>query len=82
MHIDRFLTLPRSNSTCSAGIAENQITISSISVQTLHSRSSEGTETSEITGYSLHQQLEASSNEVEKIAKIAREATELINQAY
>jgi hypothetical protein len=64
----------------SKGIAENQITISSISVQTLHSRSSEGTETSEITGYSLRQQLEVSSNEVEKIAKIAREATELINQ--
>ncbi|HJX90322.1 MAG TPA: SIMPL domain-containing protein [Pyrinomonadaceae bacterium] len=64
----------------SKGIAENQITISSISAQTLHSRSSEGTETSEITGYSLRQQLEVSSNEVEKIAKIAREATELINQ--
>jgi len=64
----------------SKGIQENQITISSISVQTLHSRSTEGMETSEITGYSLRQQLEVSSNEVEKIAKIAREATELINQ--
>jgi hypothetical protein len=64
----------------SKGIAENQITVSSISSQTLHGRSSDGVETSEITGYSLRQELEVRSNEVDKIAKIAREATELINQ--
>src|SRR4030095_8478630 len=64
----------------SKGISENQITISSISVQTLHNRDSVGIETSQISGYSLRQQLEVNSNEVEKIAKIAREATELINQ--
>jgi hypothetical protein len=62
------------------GIQENQITISSISSQTLHGRSSDGGETSEITGYSLRQELEVNSNEVDKISKIAREATELINQ--
>ena len=64
----------------SKGIAENQITVSSISSQTLHGRSSDGMETSEIAGYSLRQELEVNSNEVDKIAKIAREATELINQ--
>src|SRR4030095_8601803 len=64
----------------SKGIAENQITVSSISSQTLHGRSSDGVETSEITGYSLRQELEVRSNEVDKIAKIAREATQLINQ--
>lgn len=64
----------------SKGIQENQITISSISSQTLHGRTSDGAETSEITGYSLRQELEVASTEVEKIAKIAREATELINQ--
>jgi len=64
----------------SKGIAENQITVSSISSQTLHGRTSDGAETSEITGYSLRQELEVRSNEVDKIAKIAREATELINQ--
>lgn len=64
----------------SKGIAENQITVSSISSQTLHGRTSDGGETSEITGYSLRQELVVRSNEVEKIAKIAREATELINQ--
>ena len=64
----------------SKGIQENQITASSISSQTLHGRSSDGGETSEITGYSLRQELEVASNEVDKIAKIARESTELINQ--
>jgi uncharacterized protein len=64
----------------SKGIPENQITISAISSQTLHGRTSDGAETAEITGYSLRQELEVRSNEVEKIAKIARESTELINQ--
>lgn len=64
----------------SKGIAENQITISSISSQTLHSRNDQGEDTGQITGYSLRQQLEVRSTEVDKIAKIAREATELINQ--
>ena len=62
------------------GIPENQITISSISTTTLKKRDNEGNETSEITGYSLHQQVEVRSNDVDKIAQIAREATELINQ--
>ena len=64
----------------SKGIPDNEITISSISSQTLHGRTSDGSETSEITGYSLRQELEVRSKEVEKIGKIAREATELINQ--
>jgi uncharacterized protein len=64
----------------SKGIAENQITISSISSQTLHGRTSDGGETSEITGYSLRQELSVRSNDVDKIGQIAREATELINQ--
>ena len=64
----------------SKGIPENEITASSISSQTLHGRNSDGIETSEITGYSLRQELEVRSKDVEKIGKIAREATELINQ--
>ena len=64
----------------SKGIAENQITVSSISSQTLHGRTDDGGETSEITGYSLRQELSVRSTEVEKIGQIAREATELINQ--
>jgi hypothetical protein len=64
----------------SKGIAENQITVSSISSQTLHGRTDDGGETSEITGYSLRQELSVRSTEVDKIGQIAREATELINQ--
>jgi uncharacterized protein len=64
----------------SKGIAENQITISSISSQTLHARNEQGEDTGQITGYSLRQELEVRSNDVDKIAQVAREATELINQ--
>lgn len=64
----------------SKGIPENQITISSISSQTLHARTDSGEDTGQITGYSLRQELEVRSTDVDKIAKIAREATELINQ--
>ena len=64
----------------STGITEDQITISSISSQTLHARNDQGGDTGQITGYSLRQQLEVRSTDVDKIARIAREATELINQ--
>ena len=62
------------------GIAENQITISSISTTTLHKQEENGGESSEISGYSLRQTVDVRSNEVDKIAQIARESTELINQ--
>jgi hypothetical protein len=62
------------------GIPENQITISSISSQTLHSKTADGEESASISGYSLRQELEVRSNDVDKIAQIARQATELINQ--
>ena len=64
----------------SKGIPENQITVSAISSQTLHAKNSDGIDTSEINGYSLRQELSVRSTEVQKIAQIAREATELINQ--
>jgi len=62
------------------GIPEDQMTVSSISTLTLKRRDSDGNETSEITGYSLSQQIEVRSNDVQKIAQVARESTELINQ--
>jgi hypothetical protein len=64
----------------SKGIPENEITISSIASQTLHARDSNGQDTGQITGYSLQQELEVRSTDVDKIARVAREATELINQ--
>jgi len=62
------------------GIPENQMTVSSITTMPLKKQDSNGVETSEITGYSLKQQVEVRSNDVDKIAQISREATELINQ--
>jgi len=62
------------------GIPENLITISSISSQTLHSKTNDGQESAEISGYTLRQELEVRSTEVDKIAQIARQATDLINQ--
>ena len=64
----------------SKGVPESQITISSISSTTMHEKNSDGEETGEITGYSLRQELMVRSNDVDKIEKLAREATELINQ--
>src|SRR6185369_3601700 len=62
------------------GIPEDQMTVSSISTTKLHKQDSNGVDTSEISGYSLNQSIEVRSGDVEKIAQIAREATELINQ--
>jgi hypothetical protein len=64
----------------SKGIPEGQMTVSSISTTTQKGRDADGNETSEITGYSLSQQIEVRSGDVQRIAQIAREATELINQ--
>ncbi len=64
----------------SKGVPENQMTVSSITTTQLKGRDSDGNETSEITGYSLSQSVEVRSTDVAKIAQVAREATELINQ--
>jgi hypothetical protein len=62
------------------GIPEDQMTVSSITTTTLKKQDGNGNETSEISGYALRQHIEVRSTDVEKIARIAREATELINQ--
>jgi hypothetical protein len=66
----------------SKGITEDQMTVSSISTTTLKRKDADGNDTSEITGYSLSQQIEIRSNDVQKVAQVAREATELINQGH
>jgi hypothetical protein len=62
------------------GIPENQITVSAITTVTLHKKDEAGDELSDITGYSMSQQVEVTSTDVDRVAQIAREATELINQ--
>lgn len=62
------------------GIPEAQITISSINSTQEREKDSEGNLTGKTTGYSLKQDVQVKSTEVEKVSQIAREATELINQ--
>ena len=62
------------------GIPESQIEVSSITTTPLHKEDENGRQLTEITGYSLSQQVSVTSHDVDKIAQIAREATELINQ--
>jgi uncharacterized protein len=62
------------------GVPDEQMTVSAISTTTLKGKDENGNETAEITGYSLRQTIEIKSNDVDKIAQIARESTELINQ--
>jgi hypothetical protein len=64
----------------SKGIPENQMTVSAITTTQQKKQDENGNETSEITGYTLQQQIEVRSNDVQRIAQIAREATQLINQ--
>lgn len=63
------------------GIPEDQITVSSIATVPLKKTVTYGEEqSSEIVGYELRQEVTVTSNDVDKIAQIARESTELINQ--
>jgi hypothetical protein len=62
------------------GIPENQIQVSAISTVTLHKQDENGRQLNEISGYSLSQSVSVTSNDVDRISQIAREATELINQ--
>lgn len=64
----------------SKGIPEGEMTVSSITTTQIKAKDSDGNETSQVTGYSLSQDIEVRSTDVKKIEQIAREATELINQ--
>ena len=64
----------------SKGIAEDQIVVSSVTTQKLQEKSEGGEDTGRVNGYVLSQTLEVRSGEVEKITKISREVTELIDQ--
>lgn len=62
------------------GVSEDQIIFSSINTRTLYARDEHGRPTEEISGYELIQQVEIQSSEVDKVATVARESTELINK--
>ena len=62
------------------GIREDQMVVSAITTTQIKARDKDGNETSEITGYSLSQNISVRSNDVARIGQIARESTELMNQ--
>lgn len=62
------------------GIEEKNLVFSSIYTNTIFEVNYNGQYTNNILGYRLEQRVEVSSNDVDKIAKISREATELINE--
>ncbi len=62
------------------GVPEDQVTFSAVITRTLYARDEHGRPTEEITGYELIQEVEIQSSEVDKVAAIARESTELINK--
>lgn len=62
------------------GIPEDQIVVSSINTMPQYIYNPNGTSTGQISSYRLLQSVEIKSNDVQKIASIARESTELIEQ--
>ena len=63
------------------GIAPGQIQVDSIETKQQHAHDKEGREIEEtVTGYAMSQTIEVRSSDVERVAQISREATELINQ--
>ncbi|MEG6522295.1 SIMPL domain-containing protein [Desulfotomaculum sp. 1211_IL3151] len=64
----------------SKGVPEDQIIISSISTMPQYIYNQNGNSTGQISSYRLSQTVEIKSNDVQKIASIARESTELIEQ--
>lgn len=64
----------------SKGVVEDQIVVSSVTSKTMQEKDENGEETGRINGYVLSQTIEVRSPEVEKVTKISREVTELIEQ--
>lgn len=62
------------------GIGEKEIIVRQIETETIYKKNEKGNNTNDIEGYRLKQTVELRSNDVEKIARISREATGLINE--
>jgi len=62
------------------GFSKDKIVMSAINTNTLYINNSQGYATNQISGYRLSQDVSIESNDVDKIDKLSREATELINE--
>lgn len=62
------------------GISEEDMVFSSIDTNPIHEVNYNGQYTNNIIAYRLYQRVQVSSTDVDKLSRIAREATELINE--
>ena len=65
----------------SKGVDQNEIIISPVTTTTLYQKNEKGYDTNDIQGYRVSQEVEIRSKDVDKIAQVSRESTELIDQA-
>ena len=64
----------------SKGVGDKEVIISQVATETVYKKNEKGNDTNDIQGYRLSQNVEVRSNDVDKIAKVSRESTELIDQ--
>ena len=64
----------------SKGATEKEIIIYPVVTETVYKKNEKGNDTNDIQGYRLTQSIEIKSEDVDKVTKIARESTELIDQ--
>lgn len=64
----------------SKGVADDEITVSSVTTAAVYRKNEKGNDTNDIQYYILSQAVEIRSNDVDKITVVSRESTELIDQ--
>ena len=64
----------------SKGVAEDEIIISQVSTETIYKKNDKGYETNDIQWYRLNQTVEVRSYDVDKVDRVSRESTELIDK--
>lgn len=64
----------------SKGAAESEMIVAQITTEVLYKKNEKGNDTNEIEAYKLAREIEVQSHDVYKVARLCREATELINQ--
>ena len=62
------------------GVEAKDIIVNQIETETVYKKNEKGNNTNDIEGYKLTQSVELRLNDVDKIARISREATSLINE--
>ncbi len=64
----------------SQGANESEVMVSSIATETIYKKNEKGNDTNTIEGYRLTQSIELRTKDMEKVGRICRESTSLINE--